>query len=813
MNRLASLAGDFRYSLRLLARNPGFASVAVLTLALGIGANSAVFSLVDAVLLRPLAYPEPERLVWLWESNPAQNLPVVAASPANFADWREQSRSFEILAAWRDVNLTLTGVEIPERVAGARVFPELLAVLGARPALGRGFARGEGGPTGERVAMVTHGLWQRRFGGDANLVGRVIQLDGVGHVVIGILGPEFRFPRGRIEILAPWTPSPADMAERGAKFRYLRVLARLKPGVSAGQAQVEMNAIARRLEDAYPASNRGWSVLVMPLREFFVADFRAALAALAAAVGLVVLVACVNVANLLLARATSRRKEIAVRAALGAGGGRLVRQLLAESVVLGLAGGLAGLVVAGASLKLLLSLIPEMNIPIPGLDSVRIDPRVGGYTLALSVLMGVLFGLAPVAQARAAGLHEALKEGGRGGTGGARGGRIRALLVVSEVALAVVLSIGAGLVTKSFRRLQRVDLGFNSGNALAFRVSLPPDRYGRPAAQRAFFRRLEERFKALAGVVDVGLTSYVPLGGFSGMVLFSVDGRPGSGEGTPAAGNQVVTPSYFRTMGIRLAAGRFFTEQDDENAPRVAIVNQALARRYLAGMNPLGQALHLDGERPDTPPLVVVGVVGDVRQLQLYQEPTPELYRCYYQAPTASMSAVVRTVTQASALGATARREVAALDPNQPIYSVETLQELVQGSAWETRLMAALFGAFSALALVLAAVGIYGLTSYAVAARRREFGLRMALGAAPGQVLRLVLARGLALAVAGVAGGMVVAYFFARAMAGLLYGTQAVDPEVFFAVPALLLAVASGANLAPALRAAAVDPATAVRHE
>jgi len=807
------LLQDLRYALRLLARAPGFSAVAVLTLALGIGANSAVFSLVDAVLLRPLSYPQPERLVWLWESNPAQKLLIMPASPANFADWREQSRSFDIVAAWRDLSLTLTGLEIPERVPGARVFPELLEVLGAKPSLGRGFARGEGTPAGERVAMVTHGLWQRRFGGDPSLVGRAIQLDGASHTVVGVLAPEFQFPFSRVEVLIPWTPSPGEMLERGAKFRFLRALARLRAGVSVEQARTEMTGIARRLEQAYPASNQGWSINVMPFREFFLAEFRLGLVALMAAVGFVVLIACVNVANLLLARAAGRRREIAVRTAVGAGRGRLLRQLLTESALLGLIGGGAGLALAWAGIRPLMALIPEMDLPIPGLDSVRVDWRVAGFTLALSVVTGVLFGVAPLAQASPSGLHEALKEGGRGGSGGARSRRIRALLVVCEIALAVVLSVGAGLMMRSFGRMQQVDPGFRAGNALTFRLSLPASRYAQPARQRAFFQQLTQRLGALPAATDVGLTNNVPLSGSWSVVRFTIDRHPVSPEETPSASNGVVTPAYFRAMGIKLVAGRAFTEQDDENAPRAAMVNQSLARRYWPGAEALGQRIHLEGESPDSAPLLVVGVVRDVHQLRLYEEPMPELYRCYFQATTASMSAVVRTAADPLALAAAARREVAALDPNQPLYNVETLSRILENSLWQARLTAVLFGAFSTLALSLAAVGIYGLTAYTVAQRQREIGLRLALGATPGDVLRLVLGRGLALALAGVLGGTVAAYLLAKGLAGLLYGIGVLDPVTFLTAPLLLLAVAAAANLAPALRAARTDPMTALRHE
>ncbi len=782
-------------------------------MALGIGANSAVFSLVDAVLLRPLSYAEPERLVWLWEANAAQKLPVVPASPANFADWKEQSRSFEAMGAWRDVNLTLTGREFPERLSGARVLPGLLGILGAKMAHGRGFARGEGMPGAEKVVIVTHGLWQRRFGGAASLVGHAIQLDGTSYTVVGILSDRFQFPFSRVEVLIPWYPAQSDLAERGARSRYLRVIARLKPGVGLEQARSEASVISHRLEEAYPASNRGWGINVMPLRDFFLADFRQGLASLMVAVAFVVLIACVNVANLLLVRATGRRREFAVRIALGAGRGRLFRQLLTENVLLGLAGGTAGLFLAWAGVKPLMALIPEMNIPIPGLDSVGIDWRAAGFTVAVSISAGLIFGLAPLFQAFTDNHRESLKEGERSGTGGKQSRRLRALLVVTEIALAVTLTIGAGLMMRSFGNLQQVDPGYRAESTLTFRLSLAASRYPQPAQQRAFFRQLAERLRTLPSAVAVGLTNYVPLSGSWSLLRFTVDGRPAIPEEMPSASNEVVTPSYFGAMGIKLAAGRLFTDQDDENARRVAIVNESAAKHYWPGASPLGQRLHLEGEGADTPPLEVIGVVRDVRQLELHSEAVPELYRCYFQAPTASMSAVIHTSADPLALAEAARRAVVELDPAQPVYNVETLSSMVHGAMWQTRLAAALFGVFSGLALVLAAIGIYGVTSYAVAQRTREIGIRMALGATPTELLRLVLGGGLKVGLAGVLSGMTVAYSFARAMAGMLRGVDPVDPLTYTVAPLFLLAVVVVANLVPALRAARANPMAALRHE
>jgi putative ABC transport system permease protein len=574
-----------------------------------------------------------------------------------------------------------------------------------------------------------------------------------------------------------------------------------------------MAMIAQRLEQAYPESVQGWSVNVMPLREFFIAEFRLGLLSLMTAVVFVLLIACSNVASLLLARAEGRRREIAVRAAIGAGRFRLLRQLLTESMLLGLAGGAAGVLLARAGIGPMLALIPELSLPIPGLDAVRLDWRAAAFTILVSLAASVLFGIAPLGQTWSPGLQDALKEGGRGGTPGTGRRRIRAMLIVLEIAIAAALSIGTGFIVKSFVGMARANPGFRPENAMTFRVALPTTRYARPEQQRAFYRQLAERIRSLPSVTGVGLTNYIPLGRTWGIVRFTMDNHPLPAGETPSASNQVVTPAYFQTMGIGLVSGRFFTEQDDENAPRAALVNESLARRFWPGEAAVGQRIHLEGETPDTPPLIVVGVLRDVYQRGLSRDPEPELYRCYYQAPTASMSVVVRTASDPLALGDAVRREVAALDPGQPVFGVETLNSIVKDSMFQMRLTAVLFTVFAALALVLAAVGTYGLSSYVVAQRTQEVGLRLAMGATPGAVLRMVLVRGFGLALAGVASGNVIAWTFTRAISGLLYGASPLDPAVYILVSVFLLAVAAAANLIPALRAARTDPIAALRHE
>ncbi len=810
-----SFASDLRFGWRVLVRAPAVTAAAVAALALGIGANTAVFSLVSAVLLRPLPYREPDRLVWLWQRNTAHNLPVVPVSPADFMDWGEHSRAFAALAAWRDQNFTVTGLDLPERMAGARVLPALLDVLGVEPALGRKFAAGEGRAGGERVAILTHGLWQRRFGGDRAVLGRTIVLDGAPHAIVGVMPRQFQFPFGQIELLAPWTPDAGELAQRGAKSRFLRVIARLKGGLRLEEARAEMAAISRRQAQDFPASNKGWDVNVLPLRDFFVEDFRPALWVLAGAVGLVLLIACGNVANLLLARATARRREMALRAALGAAGGRILRQLLTESALLGLAGGAAGMLLAWAGLRPLTAAIPQaLPVPVPGLDSVGLDWRVLAFTLALSLAASVIFGLAPGWQTRQPDLQLALREGGRGSTSDPRTGRLRALLVITQVALAVALSITAALALTTFAGLRRTDPGFRTANVLTMRISLPSATYTRPR-QRAFYDRLVTRVKTLPGVKDAAVVSYLPLSGTWGVVRFLVEGRATAPEEIPTVNNQVISHEYFRALGMALAAGRFFSERDTEDAPRAAIVNESLARRYWGpeAAAAIGQRLKLEGEGPEAAPLTVVGVVKDIRNSELYETPRPELYRCYPQAPTATMSLVAHTASDPLGLAAALRSEVHALDPALPVYQVRTLERVTAESLWRVRLYTLLAALFAGLALGLASLGIYGVTSYLVNQRRGEIGVRMALGARPAEVLRLVLGQGLTLAAFGAAAGLAMALIGARVMSGVLYWTTSLEPLILIGVPVAVLALAAAANALPAWRASRIAPSVALRHE
>ena len=795
---------DFQYAARALFRQPLFTAVAALTLAFGIGANSAVFSVLDAILFRPLPYSDPDRLVWLWERNVSQGLPVMPVSPANFSDWKRQSRSFSGMSAWRDQSMTLTGIELPERVAGARVLPGLLDVLGVKPALGRGFEPEDGKPERERVLILTHGFWQRRFGGDPNLVGRSVEIDGAAHTVVGIMPERFRFPFAQVEALTAWSPAGGEAAERGAKARYLRVVGRLAKGSTLGSARAEMQTIASRLEKDYPQSNRGYGVNVMPLPELFVADFRPALVTLMAAVGTVALIACANVANLLLARGVTRGREIAVRLALGAGYGRIARLLLAESLLLGLLGGAAGLLLAAPSVRPLAGVIPNFNLPLPGLDSVQVDGRVVAFTIAVSLATGLIFGIAPVVQVFRPTLYSELKEGARGGGGDRLGRRLRATLVICEVALAVALAVAAGLVTGSFRWLNGLSPGFQVENALSARVTLPAAKYTRPQ-RAAFFRRLTARLEELPGVGGVAAVNFVPLDAMWGVIRFRIEGRLEEAGEPLTANDMVVTHSYFRVMGIPLLRGRGFTEADDEQGERVAIVNRALARRLWPEKDPVGARLRLEGEGPETPPLTVVGVVGDVQHFDVGRDAPGELYRCYPQAPAPSMAAILRTSADPAGLAGAVRAAVRGIDPQLAVYSVGTLREVVDKSLWATRLSMTLFNLFSVLALSLAAVGVYGVSSYAIAQRRREIGLRMALGASPAQAVRLLAGRGILLAVWGAGAGLVIAGLLGRVLAATLPGVQPFDAGVFGGATLLLMAVACAANVIPAVRAVRVE--------
>ncbi|HEX5760842.1 MAG TPA: ABC transporter permease, partial [Thermoanaerobaculia bacterium] len=797
------LRQDIRFALRSLRRSPGHTAAALLALALGIGANAAIFSVVYGVLLEPLPYPSPERLVMLIDSNPTRGFDRFSSSPPNFVDWRDQSRSFSGMAALTRANPSLTGGGVePERLEGAQVSAGFFETLGVPPALGRGIGAADDRPGAPKVAVLSHGLWRRRFGADPAIVGRAVELDGSPHTVVGIAAEGFQFP-SRVEV---WQPLALEITPdmRGAHF--VGVAARLKPGVSLERAQAEMSVIAGRLEKQYPDSNTGWGVNVIPTRELVVEDVRPALLVLMATVAVVLLIACANVANLLLARMASREREVAIRTALGAGRGRLIRQFLTESVLLALAGGALGLLLALWGVRALVAMNADN---IPRAAEIGLEPPVLLFTLALAVLTGLVFGLVPALHAARPDLQGSLKEGGRGAGTGVRARSARGALVVVEVALTLVLLVSAGLLLRSFAGLSGVSPGFETAGVLTLEVNLPESRYpdeeeeGESSKVAAFYDQVLADVRAIPGVRSAGAGYPLPLGGSGFVLAFVVEGRPEPPPGQePNSHIRFVTPGYLETMSIPLLRGRRLLASDREGALPVMVVNRTMAEKTWPGEEALGKRLTFgDPEDEDVEWRTVVGVVGDVRHEALATEPAAETYVPIGQAPSSAATLVVRTDGDPMRLAAPVREAVRRADPDLPVFAVLPLAEVVAQSLAEQRFRTILLALFAGLALVLASVGVYGVISYGVTQRRHEMGLRMALGARREQVQRLVVGQGLRLVLTGAAVGLVGAFLATRLLASFLYGVRATDPLTFAAVPALLAGVALFASWLPARRA------------
>jgi putative ABC transport system permease protein len=808
--RMESFIQDLRFGVRMLMKSPGFTLIAVLTLALGIGANTALFSVINGVLLRPLAYHDPDRLVWLGHKAAKPNQ-ASAISPPTFVDYRNQCQSFENLTALMyGTGFNLTGDGEPERLQGRRVSANFFDTLGVAPALGRGFLAEEDAPERNRVVVLSHGLWQRRFGADQDIVGKALRLDGQSFTVVGIMPAAFRWQTDEL-----WTPlalGPEIFTPRGRGSEFLQAIARLKPQVTLQQAQAEVSGVAaqivRQNPKAYPTGS-DFIAQVKSLHEDVVSDVRLTLLVLFGAVCFVLLIACSNVANLLLARASARRKEIAVRASLGASRFRLIRQMLTESLSLALLSGLGGLLLARLGIDLLLALNPAN---LPRLQEIAVDARALGFLLGLALLALLLCGLAPALQASKTDLQETLKEGDRGASAGRQ--RTRSLIVVAEVAMSLVLLAGAGLMIRSFLRLTHVDPGFAPDHVLTAHVGLPASKYPEPPQRRAFFQQTLERIRALPGVISAGAVDVLPLGGGVRSATFAIEGRAtGPNEAPPHSDIRTIAPGYFQTMKIPLLKGRDFTEQDNADGRNVAMIDETLARLYWPGEDPIGKRLNLRFADNLTGWREIVGVVESVKHKGLDAEYKGQIFYPLAQGGTSGMYLVARTTADPLSLVSAVRGAIRTVDPERPVYRVRTMEQIVADAVAQPRLTMLLLGAFAVLALVLAAVGIYGVLSYAVTQRTHEIGIRMALGARQRDVLKLVVKHGMLLTLLGALLGLIASFALTRFMQTLLFGISPNDPLTFIAVAFLLAGVALIACYIPARRATKVDPLTSLRHE
>ena len=811
-----SLLQDLRYAVRCLRKRPGFSLVVIFTLALGIGANTAIFSVVHAVLLSPLPYQEPDRLAVLWAKNEKKNLTQWPVSYLNMVDWRAQNQVFEHLAAIRNESFSLTDRDEPERVNALRVSVNIFSVLGVKPVLGRDFLPTEEQPGNAAVVMIGYGLWQRRYGGDPHLIGQTLTLDGKTYTAIGILPPWLKQPGVTYTNLQPsgadvWIPLVPNANEQNRTFANLRVIARLKPGATLARAQSEMDAITRRLEEQYPDSNANFSAVVEPLHAYLTGRMRLALWILLGVVGCVLLIACANVANLLLARATARQAEMAVRTALGATRWQLIRQLLTECMVLSLSGGLLGLLLAYQGVALLTSLSANS---IPRVEEIGISREVLLFTLLISVLTGVIFGIVPAFRASQIQLTEALKEGKKGAAGGLRHRRLLGTLVVVEIALALVLLTGAGLMMRSFRSVMELDPGFDPHHVLTIFTPLPVANYKDQAQQFRFYERALERIKVVPGVQSAAGIFKVPLVG-AASVNFTVQGQPVPIGQEPSADYRTISSDYFRAMGMRLQAGRAFNERDTAEAPEVVVVNEELARRFWPGEDPLGKRLQIAADK--TRWREVVGVLVNAKLDEIENPVAPAIYVPFRQNSWRNAllisSLIVRVDGDPRSLIPAIRQELRSIDPSLPITQIRTMEEIVAGSISQRSFNTALLVVFALVAGVLAVVGIYGVMSYTVTQRTHEMGIRMALGAQRSDILKMVTGDGAKLALLGIGVGVGAAVISTRLMASLLFGVGATDPLTFVVMALLLAAVTLLASYIPARRAAGTDPMTALRYD
>lgn len=807
---IESLGQDIRCGLRMLRKNAGFAVIAVLTLALGIGANTAIFSAVHSVLLRPLPYDHPERITLLRESNPKKGFPQFAVSPPNYMDWKRDAGVFDQMASISRGQFSYTGGAEAERLVGARVAASFFSVLGIQPALGRAFLPEDDVVGTAGVVILSYGLWAQHFGSDPRVIGRSLLLDGQSYRVIGVMPNGFQFPRG-VEL---WLPSEFQQRDLGPGARgahYLTVIARLKPGVSIDQAQAEMTTLSARLEAQYPRTNTGWASKVVSLSEATVGNIRPTLLVLFGAVGFLLLIACANVANLLLARATARQREIAIRFSLGAGRLRIARQLLTESILLsGIACG-AGLLLAEWAIRALRTLPPST---LPRAESIGLDLPVLGFAAAVAALTALLFAFAPALQMTRGAPSETLKEGGRTASTGRHG--MRSALVVLETTLALVLLVGSGLLLKSFVRLQTVDPGFQPKNLLTASLSLPESRYSTAAQSVQFFDQFIERMKAVPDVNEAAVASGDPIEGSNLAFAFATrELQALAPADQPSGSYYVVSANYFHALGIPLLAGRFFTREDSAASPRVAIISQSVAQRFFHDRSALGQAIFIGVGASTKEPVwrEIVGVVGDVKDDGLGEAASMTLYEPYTQQPWSSMNIFLRSDSDSSHLAGILRSQVMSMDKDQPVAEIATGDQLMAEAVAQPQLRTTLLGLFAGLALVLASLGIYGVMSNTVAQRTHEIGVRMALGAGQKSVLRLVLGNGMRLSLLGIALGTAGAFALTRLMKSFLFHVTPTDPATFVEVALFLFAVALLASYLPARRATRVDPVVALRYE
>ncbi len=810
-----TLLKDLRYGFRMLLKNPGSTSVAVIALSLGIGANTAIFSVVNVVLLRPMQFKDPEHLVVVWQTQLSKGVQQERVSAADYKDWVDQNRVFDQIAAIRAQPAVLTGGELPERVETAVVSPAAFDLLGVKPVLGRAFLPEEDQAGRNRVAVISNGLWHRRFGGDSSVLGRSLIVDGASYAIVGVAPADFRLLDTPAELWMPYSPEPKDLALNQRGFRTLKVIAHLRPGVSLEQAHADMRSIASRLEQQYADIDAGWSVKIVPLREQLVGDIRQTLWTLLGAVAFVLLIACANVANLLLVRAGSREKEVAIRTSLGADPWRLVRQLLTESVMLSVTSGVIGLLLAYWGVSILTRLGPA---DLARVGAISIDWRVLLFTFLVAVFTGILFGLAPAMASIKTDLNTVLKTSGRSTTGSRGRARLRNVLVVCEIACCVDLLIGAGLLIRSFVKLANVNPGFRPDRVLTMQIALPKARYsGLNVA--LFYKQLIARLQTLPGVQLAGVARNLPLSGSDASLNFVIENAPSlpSAE-QPRAKYRAASADYFAAMGIPLIRGRYFNQTDGEKTPGVVVINETMARRSWPNADPIGKRMKAGFD--DSQWCTVVGIVGDVKHRGLDAEINPEMYYHYLQVPAplmnfveGTMTIVLRTNAEPASMTASVRNEVRNMDADQPIFNVKTMEDMLHDSVAQPRFRTLLFAVFAGLAVVLAATGLYGVIAYSVNQRINELGVRVALGATKGDVLKLIVGQGAQLAGIGVVIGLILAFAVMRIISKLLFGVDATDPVTFGGTAALILVVALAASYIPAIKAMKVDPVIALRYE